>query len=32
MNEAEIFSGILNALHIDTTGSNLPPVPVMRKG
>lgn len=32
MTETEIFSGILNALHIETTGSNLPPVPIMRKG
>ena len=32
MNEAQIFSGILGALRVDTTGSNLPDVPAMRKG
>ncbi|MND03734.1 hypothetical protein D3C83_237030 [compost metagenome] len=29
--EAEIFSGVLGALNVDMTGSNLPDVPAMRK-
>jgi len=29
--EPEIFSGLLGALGIDTTGSTLPPVPAMRR-
>ncbi|MCU0654935.1 MAG: hypothetical protein MUF64_06495 [Polyangiaceae bacterium] len=32
MNEAQIFSGILGALRVDTTSSGLPDVPAMRKG
>ena len=31
MAEAEIFSGILGAMQVETTGSGLPPVPAMRK-
>lgn len=29
--EAEVFSGLLGALGVDTTGSGLPPVPAMRR-
>lgn len=32
MTEAHIFSGILGAMRVDTSGSNLPDVPAMRKG
>ncbi|MCS6900978.1 MAG: hypothetical protein RMJ98_15455 [Myxococcales bacterium] len=32
MNEAQIFSGILGALRVDTSASGLPDVPAMRKG
>ncbi len=32
MEEAEIFSGLVQALGIDTSGAGLPDVPAMRKG
>jgi hypothetical protein len=32
MAEAEIFSGLLGALGVDTSGSGLPDVPAMRRG
>jgi len=32
MAEAEVYSGILQALKVDTTGSGLPPVPAMSRG
>lgn len=31
MEEAEIYSGLVNALGVDTTGSGLPPVPAMKR-
>ncbi|MEL7370618.1 MAG: hypothetical protein AAFN74_16990, partial [Myxococcota bacterium] len=31
MTEAEIFSGLLGILNIDTSGAGLPPVPAMRR-